>query len=54
MAKKRPAPLRVLAAGSNKGGVGKSTVTINMGVAGTLAGEKTLLLDCDPQGTLLL
>ena len=38
--------------GSLKGGSGKSTVTFNLAVWLTLAGQKTLALDLDPQATL--
>ncbi len=38
--------------GSLKGGSGKSTVTFNLAVWLSLAGQKTLAMDLDPQATL--
>lgn len=42
-----PKPVRVLAVASGKGGVGKTNVSVNLGTALTLLGEKALLLDAD-------
>jgi len=41
-----------LSAYSSKGGVGKSTLTVNLAVSATLAGWKVLTVDLDPQGNL--
>jgi chromosome partitioning protein len=47
-----PAPgrIRVITVANQKGGVGKTTSTVNMGVALALYGLRTLVIDLDPQG----
>ena len=45
-----PSRLRVITIANQKGGVGKTTSTVNLGVALALYGLRTLVIDLDPQG----
>jgi chromosome partitioning protein len=45
--------MNVIAVVAQKGGTGKSLVSANMAVAASREGRKTLIADCDPQGSLL-
>lgn len=43
---------KIIAIANNKGGVGKSTTTANLGAALALKGQRVLVVDTDPQANL--
>ncbi len=45
---------QVIALVNQKGGVGKSTSCVNLGVGLAQAGKKVLVVDCDPQSSLTI
>jgi chromosome partitioning protein len=49
-----PGPIQIIALANQKGGVAKTTTTLNLGVAFSELGYRVLLVDLDPQGNLTM